>query len=109
METERGGTGAWAECEVDSSGEVIVRLHGELDIASAPSVSEEVESYLSGSSLRLVFDLRDLSFMDSSGIALLIQIANRSESVQLRNPSANVRRVLQLTGLTDRFGLNKCE
>jgi anti-sigma B factor antagonist len=102
--------GAWAECQVsDDSRELTVRLHGELDVATVPSISEAIESARVDGSSSLVMDLRDLSFMDSSGIALLVRLANRAESVQVRNPSPNVRRVFELTGLARHFGLADSE
>ena len=39
--------------------------------------------------------------MDSSGIALLLQIAAKAQSVELRQPSALVRRMIEATGLAD--------
>lgn len=98
--------GAWAECQVgDDSRELTVRLHGELDVATVPSISEAIEAAEVDGPSRLVIDLKEVSFMDSSGIALLVQLANRVESVQVRSPSANVRRVFELTGLAQHFGL----
>jgi anti-sigma B factor antagonist len=98
--------GAWAECQVSAdSRELTVRLRGELDVATVPSVSEAIESFRADGPSRLVIDLKELSFMDSSGIALLVQLANRAESIQVRNPSAKVRRVFELTGLAEHFGL----
>ncbi len=102
--------GAWAECQAsDDSCQITVRLHGELDVATVPSVSEAIESTIDHRPSGLVVDLEDLSFMDSSGIALLVQLANRAESVRVRNPSPNVRRVLEVTGLARHFGLGDSE
>jgi anti-sigma B factor antagonist len=102
--------GAWAECQVgDDCRELTVRLHGELDVATVPLISEAIESSRVDGSSSLVIDLQDLSFMDSSGIALLVQLANRAESVRVRNPLPNVRRVFELTGLVRHFGLADSE
>ena len=49
----------------------------------------------------LVVDLTKLEFMDSSGIAMLLKIAARVDSVEIRNPSNAVRRIIECTGLTD--------
>jgi len=43
--------------------------------------------------------------MDSSGIALLIEVSNRVGSVQIRNATPIVRRVLEVTGLADALGV----
>ena len=47
------------------------------------------------------FDLSALRFMDSSGISVLIGAAAKVDAVELRDPSQVVRRVIELTGLTD--------
>jgi anti-sigma B factor antagonist len=98
--------GAWAECQVSDDGhELTIRLHGELDVATVRSISEAIEASLVDGPSRLVVDLKEVSFMDSSGIALLVELANRAESVQVCDPSANVRRVFEITGLAEHFGL----
>jgi anti-anti-sigma factor len=50
---------------------------------------------------RLVFDLTDLRFMDSSGIAVMVFAANNIEVIELRHVSTIVRRALEATGLTE--------
>ena len=49
--------------------------------------------------------MSELSFMDSSGIALLIGAANQIERVTLRHPVPMVLRVIEITGLTDVFDI----
>jgi anti-anti-sigma factor len=39
--------------------------------------------------------------MDSAGIAVLIGAAAKLQHVRLRNPSPAVRRVVEITGLSD--------
>lgn len=58
---------------------------------------------------RLVVDLAGLSFIDSSGISELLRVAesarDRDQAFELRDPSPVVKRVLEITGLLDHFGL----
>jgi anti-anti-sigma factor len=49
----------------------------------------------------LIFDLSRLRFMDSAGIAVLIGAAAKVKAVHLRDPSPIVRRVIEVTGLSD--------
>lgn len=109
MENDADGPAAWATCEVDSLGAVAIQLHGELDMASVSAVEAEIESSLTGAPTRCIFDLAGLTFMDSSGIALLIRVANHCGGVEVRNAADNVRRVLEVTGVADRLGLVPCE
>jgi anti-anti-sigma factor len=53
----------------------------------------------------VVIDLSQISFLDSSGLRVLVAgneaLRARSADLVLRGPSANVRRILEVTGLTD--------
>ncbi len=58
---------------------------------------------LTGSTGDIVCDLTDVTFMDSSGIRLFVQMQRSRDvgsAVVLRNPAPNVARVFELTGLT---------
>lgn len=61
------------------------------------------------SAAELALDVSSLAFIDSSGISELLRVreamAEAGGSMVLRNPTDNVRRVLEITGLTDTFGL----
>ena len=83
----------------------LVTIVGELDIASVQAVKEGIEPYLTGVPAQVVFDLGGLEFMDSSGIAMLVQISNQVGAVQIRDATPIVRRVIELTGLDGIFGL----
>ncbi len=50
---------------------------------------------------RLTFDVSALRFMDSAGIAVLLGAASNVSSVRLHSPSPSVRRVVELTGLSE--------
>jgi anti-sigma B factor antagonist len=93
-------TAVQIDAHVDPSGTQIVTLRGELDSSNAISLETAVASITAQRPQRLIFDLTGLSFMDSAGIAVLINTATKT-SVSLRNPSPIVRRVLGATGLDD--------
>jgi anti-sigma B factor antagonist len=82
-------------------GTAVIRLSGELDMVSVENVRSIIEGAQAGQSDRLVFEVSGLEFMDSSGIALLISATRKVRSVEVRNPTAIVRRIIELTGLTD--------
>ena len=88
---------------LDPAGTQVVILSGELDSSNAASLQERVESIPPQPTRRLIFDLTDLRFMDSAGIAVLISAAANASSVSLRNPSPIIRRVLEATGLSSVF------
>lgn len=81
-----------------------VVLEGELDHHSAQSVRAELESLIASPHVRhLVLDLGKLSFMDSSGIGVVLgrykTLAKRGGSVAVRSPNAHVDRIFTMSGL----------
>lgn len=89
------------EAEPDVSGLQIVKLIGEIDISNADSIGRELDRVVAETPSCVIIDLEDLEFMDSSGIAMLLRAVGGSASVEIRNPSRVVRRILECTGLTD--------
>jgi stage II sporulation protein AA (anti-sigma F factor antagonist) len=88
------------ETQLDASGSPIVILSGELDASNITSLETALSSLTSRSPQRVTFDLSALGFMDSSGIAVLINTAAKVSEVHLRQPSPIIQRVLETTGLT---------
>lgn len=93
-------TEAAIDVHTDPSGAAIVTVSGDLDISNADALEATVASTVARRPERLVFDLTRLRFMDSAGIAVLLGAAANVESVHIRNPTPAVRRVVELTGLT---------
>jgi anti-sigma B factor antagonist len=83
------------------SGEIVISIAGELDMSNVAIVRWEVETLLAADPTSLIFDLSEVGFMDSSGIALLVQVASRVEAISLRHVPGLVRRVLEATGVTE--------
>jgi anti-sigma B factor antagonist len=85
----------------DPAGVPIVVLSGELDSSNVDTLNARLEPITAERPDRLIFDLSGLRFMDSAGIAVLVGTARTVKSVRLRNPSEVVRRVVEVTGLTE--------
>ena len=91
-----------------SGGRTIVKLCGELDIASSPGLRERLLAVLSRRApSHLILDLSKLQFIDSSGIAVFVNTERRARllgcTVVLVAPQAPVSRVLQICGLDQHF------
>jgi len=78
-----------------------VSVVGEIDISNAESLGAKFDHLIGDETDQLVVDLGALQFMDSSGIAMLLRIAARTGTVEIRNPSDVVLRIIECTGLTD--------
>ena len=83
---------------------LIVRLSGELDHSAAGEMRGELDALIARSGVkRLVFDLNGLTFMDSSGIGLIIgrykQMARRNGSVAVFGADARMDRLFEMAGL----------
>ncbi|HEX9312027.1 MAG TPA: STAS domain-containing protein [Actinomycetota bacterium] len=74
------------------------RLVGDLDLATADVLVETVVPRIEEPDAAVALDLRELSFVDSSGIRALISIATRlaGGTLTLVAPSPPVAKVLQL-------------
>jgi anti-anti-sigma factor len=96
------GEGAYGAVESarDASGARVVKLIGEIDLSNADALGETLAGF-TGDGGHLIIDLSALEFMDSSGIAMLLRAAVRASSVEVRNPSDVVRRIIECTGLSD--------
>jgi len=94
--------GSHAEIDLSGGGPAFMtaRISGELDIVSVEHLRGTVEDLLARPPARLDLDLSGLAFMDSSGLALLLSLANRLGPLQVFGASPLIRRVIEATGLT---------
>lgn len=89
---------------VRSAGDItIAELAGELDIASAPALREQLLGLLRPGSSQLVIDLSKVSFCDASGLAVLVGTGRRAKLLggflRLAAVSPMAGEVLHMTGL----------
>ena len=94
---------ATVQVGADDADAVVLTMSGELDLASVATLQADIDRLTSDANSRVVFDMSDVHFMDTSGLALLLTVANRVSSVEVRAPSSPVRRVIELAGLAPTF------
>ena len=87
----------------DRDGAPLVKLEGELDMATAPELEAVVGPIIAGKPPRLVVNAAGLEFADSSAIALLVTWANAVPHVEIRQPPELLRRVIARMGLSERL------
>ncbi|WP_411122698.1 anti-sigma factor antagonist [Streptomyces sp. x-19] len=82
----------------------VAAVCGELDTATGTALHHQLANQLAHGRRHLVLDLRDVPFMDSSGLGVIIRVHNDTKkvggSVQLAAASPVVRRLLHLTGIS---------
>ena len=99
----RGAGGLEISVEQPSHGVVIVAPSGELDMSNSEVLSNAISEARQGGATKLIVDLRELSFMDSSGLRLLLDTWNESKlsdrhlSIVVAKTGL-VRRVLEVSG-----------
>jgi anti-anti-sigma factor len=88
--------------EVDG---VTIRVAGEIDYETSGSLRAAVEAaYAAAAGRSMVFDLGEVGFMDSSGLAVLIEAENRGAAVRVREASPAVALTIRATGLQHLLG-----
>jgi len=83
------------------------RLSGEVDVAAAPATGAallRVAQSAPGPNVEL--DCSELTFIDASGITMLLRVAAESgKAVRLLNVEPCCRRVFEVLDLCERFGI----
>ena len=86
----------------------VIGLSGELDLANVAGLQTEVLRIESSDCSSIVFDLRGLDFLDSTGVHLLAEAhrraTGRGSKVSVAVDDGPVRRVLQVSGMLDVLG-----
>lgn len=89
----------------DEGSDTVFVLRGELDPHTAPDLRNQLDRVLESGRSRLVLDLAGLTFIDSSGLRVVISAhkdtVERGGGLVLRSPSPTTRRLLDITGLLD--------
>jgi len=84
-------------------GRAVLSLRGELDLASAPLLQAELDSSQIESASMLVLDLEELTFIDSTGLRVLLTAyehsQGRGQEFAVTQGSPQVQRLLSITGV----------
>jgi anti-anti-sigma factor len=91
---------------LDQAGVPVAALEGEIDIANASGVREKIFATVSNSAPGLVLDLSKVTFLDSRGVQLILELADRLEMRHLLfrvviPETSLIRGVLQLTHIDE--------
>jgi anti-sigma B factor antagonist len=87
----------------DSENRWNFRLAGEIDISNALQLKHQLETAYTGRAADIYIDVNDLSYIDSTGLGIIIGVygsmRGTGNRIVLLNPRENVKKLLKITNL----------
>ena len=81
----------------------MVFIKGEIDIYSIEKFRETIENQIKTQVPEIILDCSELSYMDSTGMGVLIELRNKTkemgQKIIMMNPRPNIKKLLTLTGV----------
>jgi anti-sigma B factor antagonist len=100
IEIEHRTEGAWE----------VLNVGGEVDLSTAPALRSAVDDVLVSGRRRLVVDLADVTFMDSSGLSVLVAgfkaMREAGGEMTVVCPNASISKIFAITGLDRVFSIH---
>ena len=95
---------------VGSEDEAVVKVVGELDLATAPRLRDVLVDLANHGANHVTVDLAGMDFIDSTGLSVLItalkRMRERGGDLALHSPSAAAMKVFEITGVTSVFAIS---
>ena len=90
-----------------TDGAAVVRVIGELDLATAPQLREVFADLTGQGTIHVTVDLSEMAFIDSTGVTVLVsglkRLHDAGGDMALESPKASAMKVFEITGLTSVF------
>ena len=94
-----------------TDGTYVLALAGEIDLLQAPELEEELRSLVEDGTTRVIVDLLEVPFLESSALGVLLKYSRllRTNGGELTLVTDDVRimRVIEITGLKSHFGFER--
>lgn len=84
----------------EGAGEIRVRVSGEVDLRTADLLLGALSP---AGDRRIALDLTEMTFIDSTGLSVLIAARKAGAVIVLRNPPPQMQKLLSITGLGAEF------
>jgi anti-sigma B factor antagonist len=95
----------------ERDGLAVLAVFGEVDVATAPQLRQLLVETASSGHQRVVVDLAEVDFLDSTGLGILVSGLKRFRTLggdlTVAAAQPRVRKVFDITGLTTVFGLHE--
>ncbi|NQT33502.1 MAG: STAS domain-containing protein [Candidatus Omnitrophica bacterium] len=87
----------------------IIRVSGNVDIQTSPDMKKYLDKEITGENNKIVIDLKDVDYVDSSGLATLVEVLKSLRAVsgklKLTNLSPKVKGLFEITKLNNLFDI----
>ncbi len=97
----------------EHEGFTVLHLKGRLDLNSSSKLKEQIKGYLSEGTIKLVLDMNDVDFINSSGLGTLVSILKDVRMVKGRlvlcNLAQYVQEIFEITQLSHIFDMYSTE
>lgn len=94
--------------EVDEKdGVVLLKLNGEVDVYTAPKLKGRLVDLVDQGKFKIIVDLEEVDFMDSSGLGVLVgglkRVRSHDGAIALVCTQENILKIFRITGLVKVF------
>ncbi len=93
----------------EKNGIAVVHVKGDIDINTSPDIKKSFDQIIKNKKDKVVISFRDVDYVDSSGLATLVEILKRLRSyggkLKLTNFSAKVLGLFEITKLNKLFDI----
>jgi anti-sigma B factor antagonist len=97
------------EEQVNGHGVHLVRVSGEIDVATSPALRERLQPTAGSSVPVQIVDLSEVTFLDSTGLGVLVGALKRRREaggvLRLVIAEPRILRIFEITGLVDVFSI----
>jgi anti-sigma B factor antagonist len=95
----------------DRNGWAVLAVTGEVDVATAPRLREQLISLVGEGRVRIVVDLEQVDFLDSTGLGVLVgalkRVRTQDGDLSLVCTEPRILKVFEITGLTKVFSMHR--
>jgi anti-anti-sigma factor len=89
----------WLDLDADPP---CVGVAGDIDLGSVAPFRQALDQARAANEHHIAVDCRHVTFMGSTGVREIVRIVKQLDRLELRSPSAAVRRVIEMSALDDR-------
>jgi len=95
--------------QAEKNGVLVFYMSGEIDINTAPQVKKTFDRVIANKSEKVILNFKDVTYIDSSGLATLVEILKGLRSyggkLKLSNLSTKVKNLFEITKLEKLFDI----